>query len=48
MYLLYMGLMILLKMSGYDVVNEYQYQAWLGVVLSAIAGILKIWRSVSY
>lgn len=47
MYLIYMGLMILLALCGYDIVDGYEYQAFFGVLLSVVAGVVRIWRSLS-
>jgi len=47
MALLYVGLMMLLAVSGVDVVNDVTFPAFLGALFAIFAGVLKIWRSVS-
>ncbi len=49
MALLYLGLMILLQIGGYDMISGegIQLQALIGMVFASVAGILKIWREVS-
>ncbi len=49
MALLYLGLMILLQIGGYDMISGegMDLQVLLGVIFASIAGVLKIWREVS-
>lgn len=49
MALVYVGVMILLQIAGYDMISGdgIQLQALIGSVLASVAGILKIWRQVS-
>jgi len=49
MSLLYLGVMILLQIAGYDMISGEgsQLQALIGIVFASVAGILKIWREVS-
>ena len=47
MALLYLGVMILLAISGVDVVNDVNFPMFLGFIFSVFAGVLKVWRSVS-
>ena len=46
MALLYLGVMILL-VSGVDVVNDVDFTIFLGFVFCVFAGVMKIWRVVS-
>lgn len=47
MALLYLGVMILLVLSGVDVVNEVNFPIFIGSIFSVFAGVMKIWRVVS-
>ena len=47
MALLYLGVMILVQISGYDVVNDVNFPGYLGAVFAIVAGVIKIWREVS-
>ncbi len=49
MALLYLVLMVLLQVAGYDMISGegIQLQALLGIVFASVAGILKIWREIS-
>ncbi len=47
MALLYVGVMILLTLSGVDVVNDVNFPMFLGFIFSVFAGVMKIWRAVS-
>ena len=47
MALLYVGVMILLTLSGVDVVNDVNFPMFLGFMFSVFAGVMKIWRVVS-
>jgi hypothetical protein len=46
MALLYLGVMILLEIAGYDVIrgDSIELQAFLGIVFATVCGIMKIWR----
>lgn len=49
MALLYLGVMILLQIAGYDMISgeSVELQALIGIVFASVAGIMKIWREVS-
>lgn len=49
MALVYLGVMILLQIGGYDMISGegINLQALIGIVFASVAGILKIWREVS-
>ena len=49
MALLYLVVMCLLQIAGYDMVSgdDVGLQALLGVIFASIAGVLKIWREIS-
>ncbi len=49
MALLYLGVMVLLQIAGYDMISgeAVDLQVLIGIVFASVAGILKIWREVS-
>lgn len=49
MALLYLGVMILLQIAGYDMISGegVGLEALIGIVFASVAGIMKIWREVS-
>jgi len=47
MAVIYVGVMILLAVSGVDVVNDVDFPIFLGFVFCVFAGVMKIWRVVS-
>ena len=49
MALLYLGVMVLLQIAGYDMISGdgFELQVLIGSVLASVAGILKIWRQAS-
>jgi len=49
MALLYLGVMVLLQIAGYDMISGecMDLQVLIGTVFASIAGILKIWRQVT-
>jgi len=49
MALLYLGVMILLQIGGYDMISgeSMDLQVLIGIVFASVAGIMKIWREVS-
>lgn len=49
MALLYLGVMVLLQIAGYDMISgeSMDLQVLIGIVFASVAGVLKIWREVS-
>jgi xanthine/uracil permease len=49
MSLLYLGVMVLLQIAGYDMISGevIDLQVLIGTVFASVAGILKIWSQVS-
>ena len=49
MAMLFLGLMILLQIGGYDMISGegIQLQALIGMVFASVAGIMRIWREVA-
>jgi len=49
MALLFLGVMILLQIAGYDMISgeAMQLQVLLASVFASVAGIMKVWRQVS-
>lgn len=49
MALLFLGVMVLLQIAGYDMIrgDGIQLQTLVAVIFASVAGILKIWREVS-
>jgi len=49
MALLYVGVIILLQLAGFDTIGggAIELQLLIGTVFATVAGILKIWRVVS-
>ena len=49
MAMLFLGLMILLQIGGYDMISGegIQLQTLIGIVFASVAGIMRIWREVA-
>jgi len=49
MALLYLGVMVLLQIAGYDMISGecMDIQVLIGSVFASVAAILQIWRQVS-
>ena len=49
MAFLYLGVMILLQVAGIDTIGgeAIQLQAFIGILFGSVAGIMKMWRTLS-
>lgn len=49
MALLYLGVMILLQLAGYDTISGegIELQSLIGIVFATVAGVMKLWREIS-
>lgn len=43
----YVLVMILLAISGVDVINDVQFAGYLGALFAVFAGLFRIWQQVS-
>ncbi len=47
LYIAYLLIMILLSVSGFDVLNDVRFPIFLGSIFSVFSAVMKVWRVVS-